>query len=107
MNNEKRVKVAGISPSTSTVTLSYSPLAPGWHNQLILARGTVTAGTATIKYNVAGKSFVLKDAYGTAVAINFASAPEPIKFDGLVDGVTVEYTGTNGSFEVILVGQSS
>lgn len=75
-----------------------------WHNQLIVSRGTATAGTLTIKYKVGGKTFALKDQYGVAITMALTADPEPIRFDGLIDAVVIEQSGNNGTFNALLLG---
>lgn len=75
-----------------------------WRNQLVVTRGTATAGTLSIKYTIMGKTLVLKDDADAAITVDLASDPDPIIFDGLVDSVVVEQTGVNGTFSLLLVG---
>lgn len=78
-----------------------------WHNQLIISRGTATAGTLTISYKLGGKTFAMKDQYGTAITMSLASDPEPIRFDGMVDAVIIAQSGSNGTFNALLIGQAT
>ena len=80
-----------------------------WHNVLAVARGTATAGTLTISYKLAGKTFALKDQYGTQVTMSLASDPDPIRFDGMVDAIVIAHTGINagGTFTATLLGQTT
>ncbi len=91
-----------IVTGTGTVTLEANQSC--WHNQLIISRGTATAGTLTIKYKVGGKVFAMKDQYGVAVTMALTADPEPIRFDGLIDAVIIEQSGNNGTFDALLLG---
>lgn len=93
---------SGIVSGTGTVTLEANQSC--WHNQLIISRGTATAGTLTIKYKVGGKTFSLKDQYGTAITMDLTADPDPIRFDGLIDAVIIEQSGNNGTFNALLLG---
>lgn len=92
----------GIVTGTGTVTLEANQSC--WHNQLIVSRGTATAGTLTIKYKTGGKIFALKDQYGAAITMALTADPEPIRFDGLIDAVIIEQSGNNGTFDALLLG---
>lgn len=75
-----------------------------WKNQLVVTRGTATAGTLTIKYTIASKTLSLKDAAAAAITVDLAADPDPVVFEGLVDAVVVEQTGVNGTFNLLLLG---
>lgn len=95
----------GIVSGDNTVTLVVKR--DCWHNQLIIARGTATAGTLTIKYSLGGKIFNLKDQFGVNVTMDLSADPSPIMFDGMIDAVVIEQTGNNGTFDALYIGQSS
>lgn len=93
---------SGITSAAGTVMLEANQSC--WHNQLIISRGTATAGTLTIKYKVGGKTFSLKDQYGEAITMALTADPDPIRFDGLIDAVIIEQSGNNGTFNALLLG---
>lgn len=80
-----------------------------WHNVLAVARGTATQGTLTFSFKLAGKTYPLKDQYGTQVTMSLAFEPDPIRFDGMVDAIIIAHTGINtgGTFTVALLGQTT
>ena len=96
---------AGIVSGTGTVTLEADQAC--WHNQLIISRGTATAGTLTISYKLGGKTFAMKDQYGVAVTMALTADPEPIRFDGMIDAVIIAQSENNGTFAALLIGQAT
>jgi len=96
---------AGIVSGTDTVILEADQAC--WHNQLIISRGTATAGTLTISYKLGGKTFTMKDQYGVAVTMSLTADPEPIRFDGMIDAVIIAQSGNNGTFDALLIGQAT
>ena len=95
----------GIVQADSPVTLESDQAC--WHNQLIISRGTATAGTLTISYKLGGKTFALKDQYAVAVTMSLTEDPEPIRFDGMVDAIIITQSGNNGTFDALLIGQTT
>ena len=98
--------LTGQTSASGTITLEGDQAC--WHNQLIVSCGTATAGTLTIKYKIGGKTFSMKDQYGTAITMSLVGAsPDPIRFDGMIDAVVIEQTGVNGTFDLLLIGQAT
>lgn len=95
-------KLEGQTSADGTITLEANQSC--WHNQLIVSRGTATAGTLTIKYKTGGKTFALKDQYGAAITMALTADPDPIRFDGLIDAVVIEQSGNDGTFNALLLG---
>lgn len=105
MTNLFEDSLTGVTSADGTVSLNAKRSA--WHNQLIVSRGTATAGTLTIKYTLGGKTFNLKDQYGNNITMALTADPEPIRFDGMVDTVVIEQAGNNGTFDALLIGQTT
>lgn len=98
-------KLEAQTSASGTITLEADQAC--WHNQLIISRGTATAGTLTISYKLGGKTFAMKDQYGVAVTMSLTADPEPIRFDGMIDAVIIAQSGNNGTFDALLIGQAT
>lgn len=92
----------GVASTDGTVTVKVGQSC--WHNMVSIVRGTATAGTLTLKYQVFGKTYNVKDSTGSNITFDLSSDPDPIVFDGLAYAIVIDQSGVNGTFDIQYAG---